>query len=72
MRADANGGGTRGEEQLERRQRGADSRVVGHAPVLERDVQVGADEHALAGDVRVANRPDSQSSFPTRSTKRHE
>ena len=37
-------------------ERGADARVVGHAPVLERDVEVGADEHALALDVRVADR----------------
>ena len=32
----------------QRRQRGPDARVVGDAPVLERHVQVGAHEHALA------------------------
>ena len=44
------------EQQLQRRQRRADARVVGDAPVLERDVQVGADEDGLPVDVRVANR----------------
>ena len=44
-------GGTALEEQLERRQRGPDPRVVGDLPVLERDVEVAADEDALAVDV---------------------
>ena len=43
------------EQQLERRQRGADPRVVGDAPVLERHVEVGADEDALPRDVGVAD-----------------
>ena len=43
------------EQQLERRQRGLDPRVVGDAAVLERDVQVGAEEDALARDVRFPN-----------------
>ena len=64
------------EEVAERRQRGTDARVVGDPPVLERDVQVGADEHALARDVRVANgaravHPTARS-LPIRSTSRHE
>ena len=45
------------EQELERRQRGADTHVVRHLPVLERDVQVGADEDGLARDVGVANGP---------------
>ena len=44
------------EQSPQRRQRRADPRVVGDPPVLERDVQVGADEDALAGDVRLTNR----------------
>ena len=44
------------EQQLERRQCGADAGVVGDLPVLERDVEVGADEDGLAVDVGVANR----------------
>ena len=43
------------EQVLERRQRGADARVVGDAAVLERHVQVAAHEHALAGDVGLAD-----------------
>jgi hypothetical protein len=44
------------EQEPERRQRGADARVVGNPPVVERHVEVDADEDALPGDVRVANR----------------
>src|SRR4029450_2153081 len=47
------------EQELERRQRRPDPRVVRHPPVLEWHVQIGTDEHALARDVRVANRPGS-------------
>ena len=43
-------------QQLERRQSGTDARVVGDPPVLERDVQVGPDQDAFAGDVGVAHR----------------
>ena len=56
VRADAHLRGAVLEQQLERRQRRADARVVGDAAVLERHVQVGAHEHALAGDVGVADR----------------
>jgi hypothetical protein len=44
------------EQQLQRGKRGLDARVVGNPPVLERDVEVGADENVLPRDVRVANR----------------
>ena len=37
-------------------QRGADPGVVGDLPVVERDVEVGAQQDALAGDVGVADR----------------
>ena len=56
VRADDDLGGAALQQELERRQRGANPRVVGDLPVLERHVQVGAHEHALAGDVGVANR----------------
>jgi phosphoglycerate kinase len=39
------------EQQPQRRQRGTDARVVGDAAVLQRDVQVGADEDRLPRDV---------------------
>ena len=45
------------EQQAQGRQRRSDAGVVGHAAVLERDVQVRAHEDSLAGDVGVANRP---------------
>ena len=54
VRADDHLGRVALEEQLEGRQRGPDPRVVGDLAILERDVQVGADEHALPGDLRVA------------------
>ena len=46
----------RSSKQLQRRQRRADAGVVGDPAVLERHVQVGADEDGLARDVGVANR----------------
>ena len=72
VRADADPGRAALEQQLERRQRGADPRVVGDLAVLERDVQVGSDEHRLSGDVGVADRARgfAQSSLPIRSTRR--
>ncbi len=57
VRADDDLGGTAFQQELERRQRGANPRVVGDLPVLERHVQVGAHESALAGHVGLANRP---------------
>ena len=49
------------EQQLDRRQRGPDARVVRDAPVLERDVEVDAREHRLAGpDLEVADGALSQ------------
>ena len=53
VRADGDLGGAAPEQELERRQRGADPRVVGDPTVLERDVEVGANEHPLPGDVGV-------------------
>jgi hypothetical protein len=64
------------EQELERGQCRADTCVVGDAPVLERDVEVHADEDALAGDVGVPNRARAverrhrQRSRCTRSTSR--
>ena len=52
VRAHADLGRVALEQQLERRQRGTDPRVVGDAPVLERHVQIAANEDALPGDVR--------------------
>jgi hypothetical protein len=43
------------EQPPQGRQRSDDARVVGDAPVLERDVEVGADEDALPPDVRLAH-----------------
>src|SRR5215207_2926961 len=59
------------EQVSDRRQRGAHARVVGYAPVLERHVEVDADEDALAGHVRLPHRAGpSQSRRCTRSTIR--
>ena len=72
------------EQKLQRRQRGADTRVVCDTAVLERHVEVGADQDGLARDVGVADRarhahPASYAStaagseapiFSTRSTSR--
>ena len=55
VRADGDLGGPALEQQLERRQGRPDPRVVRHAPVLERHVEVGAQEHALPRDVGVAD-----------------
>ena len=41
----------RSRNQFERRQRGADPEVVGDLSVLDRDVEVGADEHPLAAHI---------------------
>src|SRR5581483_7677998 len=43
------------EQQLEGRKRGANARVVGDVAVLERDVQVRADQNGFAGDVGFTN-----------------
>ena len=56
MRADADRRGPALEQQLERRQRGANARVVGDGAVLERNVQVGANEDDLPRDVGVTDR----------------
>jgi hypothetical protein len=53
MRADRDLRRSALEQQLERRQRGADTSVVGDPAVLERDVEVGTDEHVLAAHVCV-------------------
>ena len=66
VRADAQLGDPALEQQLEGRQRGTDARVVGDAAVLERDVEVGADQHCLPRDLGVANRarrPHGSSSY---------
>ena len=51
-------------------------RVVRDRPVLEQHVQVGANEDALPHDVGVTNRARAmhryRTSFPIRSTSRHE
>ena len=71
MRADADSRRVALEQQLERRQGGADSIVVRDPAVLERHVQVAADEHRLALDGRVPNRArPPQRSLPIRSTSR--
>ena len=81
VRADADLRRAALEQELERRQRGADARVVGDAAALERHVEVGADEHGLPRDLGVADRPRAAPStrdcgrqrrpiFATRSTRR--
>ncbi len=57
MRADDDVHGAPFEQQPQRRQRRPDPCVVRDATVLERHVQVDADEDALSGDVGVADRP---------------
>ena len=68
-------------QQLDRRQRRPDSRVVGDPAVLQRDVEVDPDEHAPAGDLSVADaclgeahRPGerAQRTLPASSTQRFE
>jgi hypothetical protein len=55
MGTDADFGRLAREQELEGRQRGADASVVGDAPVLERHVEVGADEHRLSRDLCIAD-----------------
>ena len=57
VRTDRDRGCAAALEKLERRERGADARVVGDAPVLERNVEVGPHEDTLASDVGVTDRP---------------
>jgi hypothetical protein len=57
MRADVDRRRTALEEELDRRQRGADARVVGDGGVGQRDVQVCADEDTAPADVGVADGP---------------
>ena len=58
-------------EFLDRRQRGADAGVVGDRAVIERDVEVDADEDPLTAQVpEIAQRPHAI--FWTRSTSRFE
>ena len=73
VRADADPGRATLEQELESRQSSSDTCVVGDSAVLERNVQVGTDKHHLARNVGLAYRPGLlQSSFPMRSTRRHE
>src|SRR5256886_2638329 len=44
------------DQVLDRRERLADAGIVDDAAILDRDVEVDADQHALARDVEVANR----------------
>ena len=44
-----------GQEVVDRRDRGTDARIVGDLAVLQRDVEVDANEDALPGDVDVAD-----------------
>ena len=63
------------EEVPEGRQGGTDPGVVGDATVLEGDVQIGADEHALPRDVSLADGARAVHygrSLPITSTSRHE
>ena len=43
------------EEELDGRERGPDARVVGNRSLLERDVEVDADEDALPADIGLAD-----------------
>ena len=52
---DEDQGGAALAQQLDRRQRRPDPRVVGDAAAVERDVEVDPDQHPLAGDVGVAD-----------------
>src|SRR5262249_61540536 len=54
------------EDPAQRGQRRIDARGVGDGAVLERHVEVGADEDALAGDVEVVQQPhEAQRLLPT-------
>ena len=48
--------GAAGQQVADGRNRGANARVVGDLPVLERHVEVDAEEDPLSGGVEVANR----------------
>ncbi len=75
MRADDDVSSAGVEQMAQRQERSLDPRVVRDASVLERHVEVGADENALVRDVRGADGtryvPQGRS-FPIRSTSRHE
>ena len=62
MGADADPGRAAVEQQPQGRQRGPDARVVCDLAVLERDVQVGADQDAASLDLRRARRSAAASS----------
>src|SRR5438105_864639 len=47
------------EQQLQRRQGGPDASVVGDPAILERNVQVGADEYPFTADIGIADRARS-------------
>ena len=70
VRADAHLRAPAVEQQPERRQRGADARVVGDAAVLERDVEVRADEDDLARRRRRTRRTAAVSQAPSRRDRR--
>jgi hypothetical protein len=57
-------------QRLDGRQRRADAGVVGDPAILERDVEVDAQQDATALDVEVVERPHS--TFWSRSTQRLE
>ena len=54
-------------EQLDRRQRGPDSPIVADSAGLEGNVEVGAQQHPLAGDLGLADARlgERQSQAPT-------
>ncbi len=51
---------------LDRRQRGADARIAGDDAVLDRHVEVLADQHALAGERHVLHAHDTRRDAPRR------
>jgi len=56
VRADDDLGRVARKQELERGQRGPDPRVVRNLSILERHVEIRANEHAFAGNFRVADR----------------
>ena len=72
MRADGNLGRITVEQPLQGRQRSANSGVIRDLAVLERDVEIGSDEHPLVADGGRLDRAGvpHASSFETRSTSR--
>ena len=81
VRADVDLRGAVSQQQLERRERLADARVVCDTSALERNVEVGPHEHALAAGLGAADRPrephrtptgSEAATFAVRSTSRHE